>query len=86
MRCSTGDVVAVYAGLGEGGDRDKRRNPRAVVGMMRFLSGGRGQGIGMRGLEGEWEVLAIMSILTVVEKNRRVARRQIKAFGGEGER
>ncbi|CZR64204.1 uncharacterized protein PAC_14102 [Phialocephala subalpina] len=54
LRCSTGDVVAVYAGLGEGGDRDKRRNPKGVVGMMRFLSGGRGrgEGIGMRGLGG----------------------------------
>lgn len=76
MRCATGDVVAVYAGLGEGGDRDKKRNPSSVVGMMRFLSGDES----MRGLEGEWEVLAVMSILTVVEKNRRIERRCRKGF------
>ncbi|KAF8857101.1 hypothetical protein BDZ45DRAFT_727012 [Acephala macrosclerotiorum] len=80
VRCSTGDVVAVYAGLGEGGGIDKRKNPRGVVGMMRFLSGGRGKGKG-RGLEGEWEVLVVMSILTVVERNRRVVRRQREGFG-----
>jgi hypothetical protein len=80
VRCATGEVVAVYAGLGEGADRDKKRNPRCVVGMMRFLSGG--ERVGMRGLEGEWEVLAVMSILTVVEKNRRVERRCRKEFVG----
>lgn len=68
----TGEEVAVYAGLGEGANRDKKRNPRCVVGMMRFLSCG--ECGGMEGLEGEWEVLAIMSILTVVEKNRRAER------------
>lgn len=78
MRCATGDVVAVYAGLGEG--VDKKKNPRSVVGMMRFLSGG--ECMGMRGLEGEWEVLAVMSILTVVEKNRRAERRCRKEFMG----
>ncbi|KUJ14635.1 uncharacterized protein LY89DRAFT_686322 [Mollisia scopiformis] len=82
VRCTTGDVVAVYAGLGEGGDRDKRKNPRGVVGMMRFLSSG-GDGVGLRGLEGEFEVLAVMSILTVVEKNKRAARKHRKALGAD---
>lgn len=78
VRCATGAVVAVYAGLGEGDYRDKIKNPRSVVGMMRFLSGG--DFVGMRGLAGEWEVLAVMSILTVVEKNRRVERRHRKGL------
>jgi len=68
VRISTGEVVAVYAGLGYS---SKASNPSKVVGMFRFL-----RGDGMVGLQGEFELLAVMSILSVVERGRRAAKAQ----------
>lgn len=72
IRCSTGDVVAVYAGLGPS---SRASNPSRVMGMFRFL-----RGEGTAGLGGEFEALAVMSILTVVERNRRVIKAHKQAF------
>lgn len=66
----------MYAGLGEGADRDRKRNPRGVLGMMRFLNGD-----GVVGLGEAWEVLAVMGILSVVEKNRRELRVERRGVG-----
>lgn len=63
VRCSTGETVAVYAGL-DGSEVS------SVVGMFRFLDG---EDDVRRGLGSDWEVLAILSVLCVVE-------------GGKGER
>lgn len=63
IRVSTGDVLAVYAGLGKMG---KKRNPSHLIGMFRFLPGE-----GTIGLGEDWEVLAVMSILSLVERGRR---------------
>ncbi|TAQ89879.1 hypothetical protein B7494_g1814 [Chlorociboria aeruginascens] len=74
VRLSTGETVAVYAGTNNEGERGKKR----VVGMLRFVSGEGGQemglGLGMSGLGEEWEVLALMSLLCVVERGKRAAR------------
>jgi hypothetical protein len=72
IRVSTGDVVAVYAGLGPS---SRASNPSRVMGMFRFL-----RGEGTDGLSGEFEALAIMSILAIVERNRRVIKAHKKAF------
>lgn len=66
VRTSTNETVAVYAGLGQ---TSLENNPSRVVGMFRFL---RGEGTG--DLEEDWEILAVMSILSVVEKGRRIVR------------
>jgi hypothetical protein len=72
IRSSTGDVVAVYAGLGPS---SRASNPSRVMGMFRFLTGE-----GMAGLGGEFEALAIMSILAIVERNRRVIKEHKQAL------
>jgi hypothetical protein len=59
VRSITGETVAVYAGLGQS---SRTKNPRRVVGMFRFL----GERLGE-----EFDVLAIMSILAIVERGRR---------------
>lgn len=76
VRCTTGKTVAIYAGDREGRLDD---NPKKAVGMMRFLAGdeggaggGAGQGKAGWGLGEEFELLAIMSILCVMERGRRV--------------
>ena len=73
IRVSTGDVIAVYAGLGHS---SKKSNPSKVIGMFRFLKDD-----SMVGLGEEFEVLAIMSILSLVERGRRVAKAHRRAFG-----
>ncbi|XMA14084.1 hypothetical protein WAI453_006875 [Rhynchosporium graminicola] len=73
IRVSTGDVVAVYAGLRQS---SKAKNASRVQGMFRFLRGDSTVGLG-----GEFEVLAITSILSLVERGRRVAMAHKKAFG-----
>ncbi|KAK0113769.1 hypothetical protein ONS95_014019 [Cadophora gregata] len=73
IRVSTGDAIAVYAGLGHS---SKASNPSRVLGMFRFLKGDSIEGLGE-----EFEVLAIMSILSLVERGRRVAKAHNKAFG-----
>lgn len=75
LRVSTGDVIAVYAGLGQ---TSRATNPSRVVGMFRFL-----RGDGTVGLGEEFEVLAIMSILSLVERGRRVAKAHKEAFGSK---
>ncbi|PMD42492.1 hypothetical protein L207DRAFT_632255 [Hyaloscypha variabilis F] len=72
VRSSTGDVVAVYAGLGPS---SRASNPSRVMGMFRFL---RGEGTATLG--GEFEALAIMSILAIVERNRRAIQAHKQAF------
>jgi hypothetical protein len=72
IRSSTGDVVAVYAGLGPS---SRASNPGRVMGMFRFLTGE-----GTAGLGGEFETLAIMSILAIVERNRRAIKAHKQAF------
>ena len=72
IRTSTGDVVAVYAGLGPS---SRASNPSRVMGMFRFL-----RGEGTAGLSGEFEALAVMSILAIVERNRRVTKAHKQAF------
>ncbi len=72
IRTSTGDVVAVYAGLGPS---SRASNPSRVIGMFRFLRGECTAGLG-----GEFEALAIMSILSIVERNRRAIKAHKQAF------
>jgi hypothetical protein len=72
IRISTGDVVAVYAGLGPS---SRASNPSRVMGMFRFL-----RGEGTAGLGGEFEALAIMSILAIVERNRRAIKAHKQTF------
>jgi len=72
IRTNTGDVVAVYAGLGPS---SRASNPSRVMGMFRFL-----RGEGTAGLGGDFEALAIMSILSIVERNRRAIKAHKKAF------
>lgn len=72
IRMRTGDVVAVYAGLGPS---SRASNPSRVMGMFRFLRGEETAGLG-----GEFEALAIISILSIVERNRRAIKAQKQAF------
>ncbi|KAL2072137.1 hypothetical protein VTL71DRAFT_11480 [Oculimacula yallundae] len=72
IRVSTGNVIAVYAGLGQ---ESKARNPGRVQGMFRFL-----KEEGTVGLGEEFEVLAIVSILSLVERARRGAMGHKRAF------
>lgn len=69
VRTITGDTVAVYAGLG---NSSRTRNPRRVVGMFRFLGDRLGE---------EFDVFAVMSIISIVEKGRRLAEANRVAFG-----
>jgi len=71
IRVSTGDVIAVYAGLGQ---RSGGKTSR-VLGMFRFL-----QGEGCAGLGEDLEVLAIVSLLSIVERGRTI-RAHRQAFG-----
>lgn len=73
VRVTNGETVAVYAGFG-----GSARPPtsRRVLGMFRFLSG-----TGLANLGEEFEVLAVMSILAVVERSRRSLDVQKSAFG-----
>jgi len=71
IRVTTGETVAVYAGLG-----NVSSDERPVVGMFRFLAGENLVGLGE-----EFEILAVMSILTVVEKQRRAVVASKAAFG-----
>ncbi|TVY75717.1 hypothetical protein LSUE1_G005668, partial [Lachnellula suecica] len=61
IRVTTGETVAVYAGLG-----NVSNDSSPVVGMFRFLAGE-----SLVNLGEEFEILAVLSILTVVEKQRR---------------
>lgn len=69
VRSITGEMVAVYAGLGHS---SRTRNPRRVVGMFRFLGDRLGE---------EFDVFAIMSILSIVERGRRAMEANKIAFG-----
>ncbi|KAG9243655.1 hypothetical protein BJ878DRAFT_509775 [Calycina marina] len=60
VRCRTDEAVAVYAGLTS---VINVKNPRRVFGMMRFL----GESLGE-----EFDVYAVMSMLAIVERGRRV--------------
>jgi hypothetical protein len=73
VRTSTGDVLAVYAGLGPS---SKASNPNRVVGMFRFLKND-----GMVGLGEEFEVLAIMTLMSIIEKGKRETKVNREAFG-----
>lgn len=75
MRISTGDTIAVYAGL-RGQAKAYSHNSKRVLGMFRFLSGK-----GMSSLGEEFEVLAVMSILSIVERSRRGLAIQRKDYG-----
>ena len=75
MRTSTGDVLAVYAGLGQD---SRKSNPSRVVGMFRFLKGDGTMGFG---LGAEFEVLAVLGIMSIVEKGRRAVKAHKEAFG-----
>lgn len=75
IRVSTGDVIAVYTGLGQ---NSRGSNPSRVVGMFRFLRGDSTVGLGE-----EFEVLAMVSILALAERGKRVAKAHKKAFGGK---
>ncbi|KAJ5046532.1 uncharacterized protein L3040_003775 [Drepanopeziza brunnea f. sp. 'multigermtubi'] len=71
VRASTGDVMAVYVGLGES---RKKRNPSRVVGMFRFLPGK-----GTVDLDEEWEILAVTSILSLVERGTRTTKARLSS-------
>ncbi|TVY52083.1 hypothetical protein LCER1_G007965 [Lachnellula cervina] len=71
IRVTTGETVAVYAGLGNVSNEE-----RSVVGMFRFLAGENLVNLGE-----EFDILAVMSILTVVEKQRRAVVASKAAFG-----
>ncbi|KAH8687657.1 hypothetical protein BGZ60DRAFT_12907 [Tricladium varicosporioides] len=73
VRVTTGETVAVYAGLG---GSSRPTSSKRVLGMFRFLSGE-----GLVNLGEEFEFLAVMSILAVVEKSRRALVVQKAAFG-----
>lgn len=75
MRISTGDTIAVYAGL-RGQAKAYSNNSKRVLGMFRFLNGK-----GMGNLGEEFEVLAVMSILAIVERSRRGLAMQRRDFG-----
>ena len=60
IRCLNDETVAVYAGLSR---NSTNRNPKRVVGMFRFLGDRLGE---------EFDVFAVMSILAIVERGRRV--------------
>lgn len=65
-------MLAVYAGLAT----SQSRNPSRVVGMFRFLKGDASQGLGE-----EFEVLAVVSLLAIVERARRSLKQHQLAFG-----
>lgn len=69
VRSITGETVAVYAGLGHS---SRTKNPRRVVGMFRFL----GERLGA-----EFDILAVMSMVVVVERGRRTVEAGRIAFG-----
>lgn len=69
VRSITGETVAVYAGMGS---KSRAKNPRRVVGMFRFLGDRLGE---------EFDVFAIMSILSIVERGRRIVDANRVAFG-----
>jgi hypothetical protein len=71
IRVTTGETVAVYAGLG-----NVSNNASPVIGMFRFLTGD-----SLVGLGEEFEILAVLSILTVIEKQRRAVIASKAAFG-----
>jgi len=76
VRCSTGETVAVYVGVGneDWADKDRRRRPKRekgkVLGLMRWveLEGG--------SLGEEFELMGVMSVLGVMERWRRVLNTQ----------
>ena len=67
VRCITGETVAVYAGLGRGNGGERR-----VVGMFRFLGERQGE---------EFDVMAVMTLVAVVERGRRAVRDNRIAMG-----
>lgn len=69
VRTITGETVAVYVGLA---NTSRTRNPRRVAGMFRFLGDRLGE---------EFDVFAVMSILSIVEKGRRATEANRVAFG-----
>ncbi|CAL3971798.1 unnamed protein product [Diplocarpon coronariae] len=73
VRVSTGDVMAVYAGLRQ---TSRATNPSRMLGMFRFLRGDE-----MADLGEEFELLAVMTILSLVERGRRSQRRTKRLFG-----
>ncbi|KAF7912360.1 uncharacterized protein EAF01_001381 [Botrytis porri] len=74
MRCSTGETIAVYVGVGneDWADKERKRRPRKergkVLGMMRWLE----LESGSAGLGDEFELMGVMSVLGVMERWRRV--------------
>ncbi|QSZ32008.1 hypothetical protein DSL72_001577 [Monilinia vaccinii-corymbosi] len=74
MRCSTGETIAVYVGVGMEGcaDTERKRKPRKprrnVLGMMRWLE----LESGSAGLGDDFELMGVMSVLGVMERWRRV--------------
>ncbi|KAB8293098.1 hypothetical protein EYC80_007457 [Monilinia laxa] len=74
MRCSTGETIAVYVGVGneDWADKDRKKKSRKergrVLGMMRWLE----LESGSAGLGDEFELMGVMSVLGVMERWRRV--------------
>ena len=79
VRIGTAESVAVYAGVR--GTEGRRR----VVGLFRFLGeDDLGRVINEGGLGEEFEVLAIVSLLAVLERGRRAAVENRLAWGVNG--
>ncbi|CAG8961305.1 hypothetical protein HYFRA_00013766 [Hymenoscyphus fraxineus] len=74
IRMRNGETIAVYAGLA--GTMKTYGNSKRVLGMFRFLNGKV-----MGGLGEEFEVLAVMSILAIVERSRSGLASQKREFG-----
>ncbi|ESZ96173.1 hypothetical protein SBOR_3448 [Sclerotinia borealis F-4128] len=74
LRCSTGETIAVYVGVGneDWADKERKRRPRKergkVLGLMRWLD----LESGSAGLGDEFELMGVMSVLGVMERWRRV--------------
>jgi hypothetical protein len=76
VRISTAESVAVYAGV------KRRAEGRRVVGLFRFLWEDEGGGlVSGGGLGEEFEILALVSLLSVLEKARRAALENTLAWG-----
>lgn len=76
VRISTAESVAVYAGV------RRKAEGRRVVGLFRFIGEDEsGRSIENRGLEEEFEVLALVSLLAVLERGRRAVLENSLALG-----
>jgi hypothetical protein len=73
VRTRTNETIAVYAGLGK---RDGRGEAAKVLGTLKFVGQDGGPNLGE-----DFEVLTVMSILSVVERARRAAKANFEALG-----